>query len=261
MTLADDGWGGFHRVEPVRRQKPPAVAEGSDESMLNATDSGDDPWEDVCLTTDERLDGEMGVSGSGPCGQKATDKFSAAVLNDPENIVPDPQKALDSLKTQPKCGATCSGHSNPCTGDCHCIADTLENPKASIFKSICTDSFFAFASRRRLMASVPSGLEDDAFYLVSGPEPVPDNATGFPVAPPPSFNRLGDIVGGAAACPCNCTYISIACCTSENGMVQERPGLKLGAVLPPDGQCCNAVSGELNAGEYVGNDTTCYATA
>ena len=50
------------------------------------------------------------------------------------------------------------------------------------------------------------------------------------------------------ACPCNCTYVSNACCTPEAaaGIVVEDPMHKLGNLLPPDGWCCDANTGEFS---------------
>lgn len=35
------------------------------------------------------------------------------------------------------------------------------------------------------------------------------------------------------ACPCNCTYVSKQCCTSDSGFVYEEPAKHLGSLRPP----------------------------
>ena len=48
------------------------------------------------------------------------------------------------------------------------------------------------------------------------------------------------------ACPCNCTYVSKACCDSPSGMVYEAPDLRLGSVQAPSAnQTCNASTGDF----------------
>lgn len=52
----------------------------------------------------------------------------------------------------------------------------------------------------------------------------------------------------ALACPCNCTYVSKACCNSPRGIVYEAPDLRLGALQPPlVNLTCNATTGEFQA--------------
>ena len=48
------------------------------------------------------------------------------------------------------------------------------------------------------------------------------------------------------ACPCNCTYVSKACCNSISGMVYEAPELRLGSVQAPSANLtCNATTGDF----------------
>lgn len=47
------------------------------------------------------------------------------------------------------------------------------------------------------------------------------------------------------ACPCNCTYVSKACCNSPSGVVYEAPELRLGSLQGPSNMTCNATTGEL----------------
>ena len=58
----------------------------------------------------------------------------------------------------------------------------------------------------------------------------------------------------ALACPCNCTYVSKACCNSPRGIVYEAPDLRLGALQPPsENLTCNATTGEFQASSMTLN--------
>lgn len=51
-----------------------------------------------------------------------------------------------------------------------------------------------------------------------------------------------------SACPCNCTYVSKACCNSLSGIVYEAPDLRLGSVrAPSENVTCNATTGDFQA--------------
>ena len=51
-----------------------------------------------------------------------------------------------------------------------------------------------------------------------------------------------------SACPCNCTYVSRACCNLLSGSVQEAPDKRLGSLLVPSAKlACDAATGELQA--------------
>ena len=50
------------------------------------------------------------------------------------------------------------------------------------------------------------------------------------------------------ACPCNCTYVSKACCNSNSGLIYEAPELRLGSVQAPSANLtCNATTGDFQA--------------
>ena len=50
------------------------------------------------------------------------------------------------------------------------------------------------------------------------------------------------------ACPCNCTYVSKACCNSMSGIIYEAPDLRLGAVQAPAANLtCNTTTGDFQA--------------
>lgn len=64
-----------------------------------------------------------------------------------------------------------------------------------------------------------------------------------------SINNTFTAEGSAdTACPCNCTYVSKACCNSLSGMVYEAPGLRLGALqASSENVTCNATTGDFQA--------------
>ena len=50
------------------------------------------------------------------------------------------------------------------------------------------------------------------------------------------------------ACPCNCTYVSKACCNSTSGIIYEAPELRLGSVQAPSANLtCNPMTGDFQA--------------
>ena len=56
------------------------------------------------------------------------------------------------------------------------------------------------------------------------------------------------------ACPCNCTYVSKACCNSISGIVYEAPDLRLGSVQAPSANLtCNATTGDFQASNVTLN--------
>lgn len=48
-------------------------------------------------------------------------------------------------------------------------------------------------------------------------------------------------------CPCNCTYVSHACCTSDSGIVHEPRRHNLGALIPPS----RNLTCDLGTGDWV----------
>ena len=47
-------------------------------------------------------------------------------------------------------------------------------------------------------------------------------------------------------CPCNCTYVSNACCDAPSGIVYEAPDLRLGSLQAPMvNMTCNSITGEF----------------
>ncbi|KAI9817696.1 MAG: hypothetical protein M1832_004590 [Thelocarpon impressellum] len=82
---------------------------------------------------------------------------------------------------------------------------------------------------------------------------------GIPLSP--RSEDAGTGVGTVTACPCNCTYVSGACCGAPAGIVQEEPSKKLGVLQPPEGMCCNAETGALQNGTSPGgNSTACFGS-
>ena len=58
--------------------------------------------------------------------------------------------------------------------------------------------------------------------------------------------NLRDLAG-----PCNCTYVSHACCTSDSGVVHELQGHRLGDLLPPSAN----LTCDLGTGGWVTKNT------
>lgn len=72
-----------------------------------------------------------------------------------------------------------------------------------------------------------------------------NNATGpaFPI------NETSAVESSTIpACPCNCTYVSKACCNSPSGIVYEAPDLRLGSLQArSENVTCNATTGDFQA--------------
>lgn len=126
--------------------------------------------------------------------------------------------------TQPVCKKTplCSKASQ-CRGalSCICVADRWHGP---FWTSKCQSPF---PTRGLLEIDSPNATQ-----------PV------FPL----NGNLTSESYRDNLACPCNCTYVSEACCNSPSGLVYEAPGLKLGSLRTPAlNVACNATTGEFQA--------------
>lgn len=126
----------------------------------------------------------------------------------------------------PSCGESCWGPVNLCgaTDGCRCIADSFQGVGSKYFTGICKPSSFAFDGRR-LRETLVNGT--GLVRMTSNSILTANGSAGSPAADPP-------------ACPCNCTYVSVACCDAPNGVVFEAADLKLGALEPS--QCRNITS-------------------
>lgn len=127
----------------------------------------------------------------------------------------------------PICGQYCAGPINLCTGNdgCKCYADPYQGTGSGYFTGTCKMPYFSGTSGRGL-AEIDSN------------ETLPTNESF--VLPINKANMTNP------ACPCNCTYVSNACCTTEAGIVFEPPERKLGLLQPPNStMVCNLTSGEF----------------
>lgn len=136
------------------------------------------------------------------------------------------------------CGQYCSSF-NLCTGgdECKCIADPWQSPGSGYFTGTCKLPYFA--SGRQL-----SEIYVNSTNLINVTGVLNSSASAAASA----FNATS-ISGGNStglACPCNCTYVSKACCSSDSGTVYEAPNLKLGALHAPNSSMvCDATSGQF----------------
>ena len=66
-----------------------------------------------------------------------------------------------------------------------------------------------------------------------------------PVAAP--AKTLSNSIEASLSCPCNCTYVSRACCMSEDGIVAEDATQEIVTTqLPPNGTvCCDGTTGNF----------------
>ena len=127
----------------------------------------------------------------------------------------------------PTCGQNCWGVANSCADNtgCKCIAEHLTS---GVFTGICKLLYSALGSGRGL-----SEVELTATKEVN-------TTVFFAAADAADLNNV--------ACPCNCSYVSHACCGSASGIVYEAPGLNLGMVEPPNSTtACNSATGDFEA--------------
>lgn len=142
----------------------------------------------------------------------------------------------------PTCGEPCYGPINSCdplTG-CSCIADPLVSPSNAMYTGRCGVVYTSAASRGRRLNSLD-------FLTLSGNNASSSAAGGGAPANMP-LTQIGAIppaLVGDAACPCNCTYVSHACCGSLDGVVRESPKSRLGALEVPSGIICDQRSGRV----------------
>ena len=132
---------------------------------------------------------------------------------------------------QPKnsqCGQYCWGRTDMCTGSdgCTCIADSSQGNANGFFTASCKLPFSVMQSSR--------GLSE----IDSNPTESANSTTMVDVVSVADLDKL--------MCPCNCTYVSKACCSSTSGIVYESAASKLGALQPPNNSMvCNSTTGDM----------------
>ena len=136
------------------------------------------------------------------------------------------------------CGQYCSSV-NLCTGgdECKCIADPWQSPGSGYFTGACKLPYFA--SGRQLLEI---NLTSTNLVNITGIS----NTSASAAASAFNAPSLSGGTNTGLACPCNCTYVSKACCLSDSGTVYEAPNLKLGALHPPNSSMiCDPTSGQF----------------
>lgn len=125
-------------------------------------------------------------------------------------------------KRSPYCSKTshCRG-----TFGCTCVADKWHG---EFYSSTCIWPF-PVVPRFRGLAAIDSA----------------NTSTQLPLS---TNTTLTAEISTDLACPCNCTYVSKACCDSALGIVYEAPDLRLGSLLAPSANLtCNATTGDFQA--------------
>ena len=183
------------------------------------------------------------------------------------NTDEEPSKPGES-SLAPQCGTTCA-HQDHCGSraeGCFCagnFSDTTSRnhaingfPVSATWGSMMCQSAATLAalstlyqvvvpvSRRRFILetngtlAIASGKTipgaNDSVASDGGLELLPDDLTQYPST--------------LLFCPCNCTYVSYACCLSLNGLVYEDASAKANLTLSgPPGQCCDSTTGNWTA--------------
>ncbi len=134
----------------------------------------------------------------------------------------------------PSCGQYCSSiHLCTSPDGCKCIADPWQGSGSGYFTGTCKLPYSA------------SGRELGEIYINSTSFVNSTGTFNSADSPPPAQKpTLAD-----QACPCNCTYVSNACCLSTSGIVYESPSLRLGAIRAPNATTfCDPTTGEFRTG-------------
>ena len=150
-----------------------------------------------------------------------------------ESLSPQrPKRPSDSAANDNRpskvCGSACNQQSD-CSIDDDCICASNKGiPLSATWGTFSCMHSFSSACRGRCLVEGNGTLEIPAAALAA-----PDNTSS-------TFNF------SATACPCNCTYVSAACCLSPTGMVFEDPVLKINTtVQAPNGSvCCDHQTGK-----------------
>ena len=151
---------------------------------------------------------------------------------------------------QSRCGNTCIRQAD-CDNKNNCICASPENtPPIDATWGRYTCQFVPNAAAAiTAAASVikTSQCRGRCLLGVNGTFEIPSNTTAEPIAAPAPFitNQLAGILEESKVCPCNCTYVSHACCLSPDGIVFEDRGQKVHtAIQPPNGTvCCDGATG------------------
>ena len=132
-----------------------------------------------------------------------------------------PQQALPTFAISPtdsEC-LSCSSHQScPQDQEYQCVANVLKSSNTKMMRGCCKLPYYPESPARRLLSN--SSLPGD----------VQTNATGGSSPLPPAIIKSG--------CPCNCTYVSQACCGVQHGLVYEAADLKLGGLDPSNSTSC-----------------------
>ena len=160
-------------------------------------------------------------------------------------------------ESAPQCNQFCYGPNNLCSTDdgCKCIADDFQGPGVAYFTGICKYTYAAYSNRRKLLGTDPLNSTETTSLLNSSStdstttdSTVLANATDInsTLAANPSDWIAGVEVtqDSGVPCPCNCTYVSYACCGSTTGIIYEPAQMRLGAIRMPTGMVCNETTGK-----------------
>lgn len=124
-----------------------------------------------------------------------------------------------------------------CPNDYRCVASVAKVANTILLEGYCKLSYYSGSQGRRLLSNASSIPVDNATFSALVPPETRDPLTGF-------------------GCPCNCTYVSQACCDAPSGEVWEPASFKLGSLAPPNpNTCCDRITGAFRQKARNGNST------
>lgn len=163
----------------------------------------------------------------------------------------DPSSSNPSQRNRPsaagQCGRTpyCSRASDcqkRVSKGCKCIADKGIQWWSSNCRAPLAD-IASGAGRGLLEGGNATTTTADINLSSSNTNSSRTGQNGTAVTQSSSIEAMTDYLSNLA-CPCNCTYISKKCCTSDSGIVHEHPRFRLGALTAPrEGLECDEANG------------------
>ncbi|MCJ1231498.1 hypothetical protein MMC12_008175 [Toensbergia leucococca] len=145
---------------------------------------------------------------------------------DSASTVPDTASSTIE-KNRGLCGSMYCTSTSKCSigGGCTCIADTWQAAGSRLYMGRCRVPYSTSDGRELTEVDLNAAASGNSTFSFQGAS-------------------AGDLKN--VACPCNCTYVSNACCNSPSGIVHEALSLRLGSLQPPSSTVtCNPTTGEF----------------
>ena len=190
---------------------------------------------------------------------------------DPKRRKTDPSSTAESAPQPPQCGASCLNNAE-CDVANGCVCDTdftspptdpsygmskcRYRPNASTLIAAAASLIKIGSCRGRCLMGADGTLQLPVDDTVPIAAPAANIDPLYPGSPPGTLEP-------SLTCPCNCTYVSHACCLSPDGIVKEDPTQKIQTSLkvPNNTVCCDGTTGDWTSApvqrDYAVTDIMC----